>query len=235
MNTFYKYKEKILKLYNIKDLLNLIFTIVGLIVILILIRYFNISKLVNSSNIHKLKVFIENYGLRGQILYVLINVLCAILALPIVPVKFLGGLIYGPVVGLLLVELSSIIATAITFTISRYLLGKKVAKVFSNNKSFNKMYYGVENKGWKMIMITRLIPLFPYNLQNYGYGITNINFKTYILATAIFMITSNFDICYLAWVLSNQGNIILATILYLFVLIFITILSYIIKFYYEKN
>lgn len=37
-------------------------------------------------------------------------------------------------------------------------------------------------------MITRLVPIFPYNLQNFAYGITDIRFGTYSVCSLIFML-----------------------------------------------
>jgi uncharacterized membrane protein YdjX (TVP38/TMEM64 family) len=32
------------------------------------------------------------------------------------------------------------------------------------------------------------VPVFPFNLQNYAYGLTGIRFSTYVLVSAIFML-----------------------------------------------
>jgi uncharacterized membrane protein YdjX (TVP38/TMEM64 family) len=45
----------------------------------------------------------------------------------------------------------------------------------------------VKKKGWKIVAFTRLIPLFPYNFLNYAFGLTNIKFSHYVLATFVFM------------------------------------------------
>ncbi len=37
-------------------------------------------------------------------------------------------------------------------------------------------------------MITRLVPIFPYNLQNFAYGITDIRFSTYSVCSLLFML-----------------------------------------------
>lgn len=37
-------------------------------------------------------------------------------------------------------------------------------------------------------MITRLVPLFPYNLQNFAYGVTDMPLKTYAVGTFLFML-----------------------------------------------
>ena len=39
-----------------------------------------------------------------------------------------------------------------------------------------------------VLMITRLVPLFPYNLQNFAYGVTDIPFTTYSVFSLIFML-----------------------------------------------
>ena len=39
-----------------------------------------------------------------------------------------------------------------------------------------------------ILMITRLVPLFPYNLQNFAYGVTDIKFSTYSICSLIFML-----------------------------------------------
>jgi uncharacterized membrane protein YdjX (TVP38/TMEM64 family) len=56
------------------------------------------------------------------------------------------------------------------------------------NASLRKIDEGVESQGWRMLMITRLVPVFPFNLQNYVYGLTKIKFSTYLLVTLPCMI-----------------------------------------------
>jgi len=41
----------------------------------------------------------------------------------------------------------------------------------------------VESQGWKVVLAARLIPLFPFNLLNYAFGLTRIRFSQYALAT----------------------------------------------------
>ena len=39
-----------------------------------------------------------------------------------------------------------------------------------------------------VLMITRMVPIFPYNLQNFAYGITDISFARYSTLTFLFML-----------------------------------------------
>ncbi|HLA48141.1 MAG TPA: VTT domain-containing protein, partial [Nitrospinota bacterium] len=47
---------------------------------------------------------------------------------------------------------------------------------------------GVEKNGWIFVAVTRLIPLFPFNLLNYSFGLTKIKFRDYAIASWIFML-----------------------------------------------
>ncbi|MEJ7842131.1 MAG: VTT domain-containing protein, partial [Rubrobacter sp.] len=58
----------------------------------------------------------------------------------------------------------------------------------ANNERVKKLDEGVERQGWRMLLVTRLVPLFPFNLQNYAYGITKIRLGTYVLLTAVCII-----------------------------------------------
>ena len=57
-----------------------------------------------------------------------------------------------------------------------------------NNERVKKLDKGVEKHGWRMLLITRLVPLFPFNLQNYAYGLTKIGLGTYVLLTTLCII-----------------------------------------------
>lgn len=41
---------------------------------------------------------------------------------------------------------------------------------------------------WRMLTITRLVPLFPLNLQNFAYGLTRIRFRTFVLLSWLCML-----------------------------------------------
>src|SRR5260370_22630269 len=46
----------------------------------------------------------------------------------------------------------------------------------------------VARHGWGIVMITRLVPIFPFNLQNYAYGLTSITFRAYVVASIVCML-----------------------------------------------
>jgi len=55
----------------------------------------------------------------------------------------------------------------------------------ASNERVRKLDESVEKHGWRMLLITRLVPLFPFNLQNYAYGLTKIGIGSYVSLTAL--------------------------------------------------
>jgi uncharacterized membrane protein YdjX (TVP38/TMEM64 family) len=77
-----------------------------------------------------------------------------------------------------------------------------------DNAQFRKIDDGVERQGWRMLMITRLVPIFPFNLQNYAYGLTKIRFPTYVLVSWICMLPGTAAYVQLGGALvSGKGNL----------------------------
>ena len=77
----------------------------------------------------------------------------------------------------------------------------------AKNATFKKIDNGVEQYGWRMVMITRLVPVFPFNLQNYAYGLTKVNFGTYVLVSWICMLPGTVAYVFLSGaIISGEGD-----------------------------
>jgi uncharacterized membrane protein YdjX (TVP38/TMEM64 family) len=63
--------------------------------------------------------------------------------------------------------------------------------------SFLAVDQAVAKQGWKIVLLTRLSPVFPFNFQNYAYGLTRISFWHYTLASWVGMIAGTFLYVYL--------------------------------------
>src|SRR6185503_18481454 len=54
--------------------------------------------------------------------------------------------------------------------------------------ALGRMDRATARHGWRIVMITRLVPIFPFNLQNYAYGLTSISFGAYLLTSFVCML-----------------------------------------------
>jgi hypothetical protein len=58
---------------------------------------------------------------------------------------------------------------------------------------------GVQEEGWRFVAFVRLVPLFPFNLVNYAFGLTRIGFSEYVLASLVCMVPGTVAYTYLGY------------------------------------
>ena len=90
--------------------------------------------------------------------------------------------------GLLWVTIGANIGANLAFFVGRYFARDAISKQIEGNQRFEAIDRAVESEGWKIVGLTRLSPAFPFNLLNYAFGLTNIRWLEYFLATLIGML-----------------------------------------------
>ena len=165
---------------------------IGLVaVILVLNHIFGWSSyLGDTDNLAFLKNMIQD-NLPGAIaIYMAVTIIgSVVLALPGVTFAILAGLIFGPVLGTVLCTVSATAGAVLAFLAGRFFLRDSIRPAAMKNKYLKKWLFDESGKNQLFVlMITRLVPLFPYNLQNFAYGVTDISFDTYTVGSFVFMI-----------------------------------------------
>jgi uncharacterized membrane protein YdjX (TVP38/TMEM64 family) len=138
--------------------------------------------------VERLDGMFQSLGVWAPAAFILIWVFACVLLLPGLPISLVGGLVFGAVWGTVWTTAGANLGASAAFLIGRYAARDMVEGWIERNKALKKIDEGVKQQGWRMLMITRLVPLFPFNLQNYVYGLTNIPFRTYVLVTLPSMI-----------------------------------------------
>jgi uncharacterized membrane protein YdjX (TVP38/TMEM64 family) len=134
-----------------------------------------------------LRQLIASYGMLAPIIYMLIYALAPSLLLPGLPITIAGGILFWPFWGVVYAITSATIGACLAFLISRYVARDWVEEKLRSPR-WRRLDKGVEKHGWKVVAFTRLIPLFPFNLLNYAFGLTKIGFWPYAVATFICML-----------------------------------------------
>jgi len=165
----------------------------GLIVVLLLVAYqagfFDLLKGGTlKERVERLDGMFQSLGAWAPAFFILIWVFACALLLPGLPISLVGGLVFGAVWGSMWTIVGANLGASVAFLIGRYAARGMVEGWIERNKALKKIDEGVKQQGWRMLMITRLVPLFPFNVQNYVYGLTNIPFRTYALVTLPTMI-----------------------------------------------
>ena len=165
---------------------------VGIVVLILVLNHiFGWSEyLSDKENLVFLKNMVEeNLFLAGVVYTILTIIGCVVLALPGVTFAIVAGLIFGPVLGTVLCSVATTLGAMLAFVVGRFFLKDSIKPMAMKNKYLKKWLFDESGNNELFVsMITRLVPIFPYNLQNFAYGVTDIKFSTYSIASLIFMI-----------------------------------------------
>lgn len=158
--------------------------------VLVLNSIFGWSDYITGDGLELLKNTARENILLASAVYVAVTVVgCVALALPGVTFAVFAGLIFGPIWGTVLCSLATTIGAVLAFAAARYFLKDSVKPMAMKNKYIKKWLFDEGDKNQLFIlMLTRLIPLFPYNLQNFAYGVTDIKLSVFTIGSLVFML-----------------------------------------------
>ena len=167
--------------------------IFGLLIVLIFLlnQKFGWSDyLSNSENLQFLSAMInDNFALAALIYIGLTVIACVVLALPGVTFAILAAVLFGPWWGTLFCLIATTLGAIIAFVVGRFFLRDSIKPMVEKSALLKRLLFDEADKSDIVLLaITRLVPIFPYNIQNFAYGITDISLLHYSLYTFLFMI-----------------------------------------------
>lgn len=147
------------------------------------------SYLGNANNLAFLSTLVKENPILALVSYTAFTVVgSVVLALPGVTFAVVAGIMLGPFFGIIACLFATTLGACIAFLASRFFLKDSIKPLLEKNKLLKKLLFSDKKKNSLVIlMITRMVPLFPYNIQNFAYGITGIGFWEYTIYTFIFM------------------------------------------------
>lgn len=135
----------------------------------------------------RLQDWINSYGLLAPVVFILLYSVAPSLFLPGLPLTILGGVLFGPIWGVVYTIIGATIGASVAFLIARYTARDWISAKLTAPR-WKKLDEDVARQGWKVVAFTRLIPLFPFNLLNYAFGLTNIRFSHYVITSFVCML-----------------------------------------------
>lgn len=136
----------------------------------------------------KLEALIISLGVWAPLAYVLLFAVVTVTCLSTLPLTLVGGIVFGPILGVVWTALGASLGLSLAFLIARYIARKPIEEKFGNSDVFKKINEGVKNEGWFILATTRLLPIFPFGIQNYVYGLTPISFVQYSVLSTLFIL-----------------------------------------------
>jgi uncharacterized membrane protein YdjX (TVP38/TMEM64 family) len=129
--------------------------------------------------------WVANLGLWGPLVFLILYVLACVCFIPGSILTLGAGALFGVIKGTIMVSLSATLGATAAFLVGRYLARDWVARKIERNPKFRAIDKAVAEEGWKIVLLTRLSPVFPFNLLNYAFGLTRIRLRDYVLASWI--------------------------------------------------
>jgi len=117
-----------------------------------------------------------------------------------------AGVLFGPVVGTIVVSIGSTLGACGAFLVGRTVARRSIERKVAGNPKFAAIDEAVGRQGFKIVLLTRLSPVFPFIFLNYAYGLTKVPFWRYALASWIGMLPGTFMYVYLGSALGSLAE-----------------------------
>lgn len=136
-------------------------------------------------------------GVWGPVLLGAVYIAATVLMLPGAILGLGAGFLFGVIPGVITISIASTLGAGAAFLVGRFLARDWVAQKVAAMPRFAALDAAVAREGFKIVFLTRLSPVFPFNLLNYAYGLTGVPFTHYFLASWIGMLPGTILYVYL--------------------------------------
>ena len=153
------------------------------ILLIALFRYFHVSEVLKQS-----LDWISSLGPWAPLIFIMVYIFACVFFIPGSILTLGAGVIFGVVKGSLIVSIAATLGATAAFLVGRYFIREAIAKKIEGNPKFKAVDEAVAKEGWKIVGLIRLSPIFPFNLSNYAFGLTQVSLRDYFFASWIGMI-----------------------------------------------
>ena len=152
-----------------------------------------------------LQRWILGFGFWGVAIFAGAFIVATLVLAPDFPLAIAAGMVYGlwafPVV-----LTAAMIAASLAFLAARFLGRRRVRAILAKSRKFAAIDKAVSEEGGKIVVLLRLSPLVPFNVQNYLFGVTAIPFTQYVAATFVGIIPGTALFVYLGALGNTSGG-----------------------------
>ncbi len=132
-----------------------------------------------------LLAWIERLGPVGPIILIALETIVVVLLLPGIALTLGAGYLFGFVAGTAYMMAGTTLGATLAFLIARWFFGDQMRQYVLQHPKLGILSDEFTPEGWKIVLLTRLIPFFPYKLSNYFFGLTEFRLWHFVVGTAI--------------------------------------------------
>lgn len=147
-----------------------------------LAKYFNVQERLRDA-----LDWIAGLGAWGPATFIVIYIMACVFLVPGSVLTLGAGVLFGVIRGSVIVSAAATLGATAAFLVGRYFARNWVSRKIEGNEKFKAIDDAVAKEGWKIVLLTRLSPVFPFNLLNYSFGLTKVALRDYFFASWIGM------------------------------------------------
>jgi uncharacterized membrane protein YdjX (TVP38/TMEM64 family) len=157
--------------------------------------------------LQRVLAWIHELGPWAPIAYIVFYIVACVFAIPGSILTLGGGVLFNVLRGTLYVSIGATLGATAAFLVGRYLLRSWIVRKLGGNLKFQALDEAVAREGWKIVVLVRLCPIFPFPVINYGFGITRVSLKEYILASWLGMLPAMIMLTYIGSLAGSLAKI----------------------------
>ena len=142
----------------------------------------------NGQPIVRLAEAIRGTGFTGVVIFFLVYVVSTVAFLPGSLLTLAAGFAYGPFWGLVVASPASVAGATAAFLLGRTFLRDWASRKVAAYRTARAIDLAVEREAFKLVLLLRLSPIFPFNVLNYALSLSNVRLGTYVAASFLGML-----------------------------------------------
>lgn len=127
--------------------------------------------------------WVDGLGVWGPAVFILGYTTATVAFIPGSLLTLTAGAVFGIAWGTVYVLIGATLGSAAAFLVSRYFARGAIEQRVADHPRFGAIDRAVGAEGFKIVLLLRLSPVFPFNLLNYALGLTKVRFADYVLAS----------------------------------------------------
>lgn len=131
---------------------------------------------------------VKGLGIWGPVIVAAAYIPASVLLLPGSPLSLFAGFAFGWTVGVITVSAGSTAGATCAFLVARTFGRERMRARFGNNPTFDALDAAVKQSAWKVVFLTRLSPVFPFNVLNFLLGLTPVTLPQFVIGSWLGML-----------------------------------------------
>ena len=130
--------------------------------------------------------WLEGLGAWAPLLFILVEMVVVVFILPGFGLILAlgGGFMFGVLKGVLYIVIGTTLGAALSFMIARHFFGERASRFIMTHSKLKLLNHELSRKGWKIVLLTNLVPFFPFKLSHYFFGLTGFSLRDLVIGVS---------------------------------------------------